>query len=368
MKIGVTCYPTVGGSGILGTRLGVEFAKRGHKTHFITLERPFALEDIDYDFVKVHRVSVVEYPLFKYPPYTVALATEMADVTDREELDLLHVHYSLPHATAAQLAREVTGKPYVTTLHGSDVTILGNDPAYERVNTMSVVASDAITAVSQFMADEAHNGLGIEKEIHVIPNFVDHTKYQPAPCELIEAREEEAITLIHVSNFRPVKRVEDIVYSMCVLTKKVPNARLILVGDGPDRRRVEKLVDKLGLKKNIRMMGFRSDVPEILRCADALVMASETESAPLTILEAMSSGLPIVATEVGGIPEQVEEGVNGFLVPVKRPDAIAEAVLKLNADINLQMKMGENSRKTVLEKYTVDKVLDQYMKVYKSVI
>ena len=368
MKIGVTCYPTVGGSGILGTRLGVEFAKRGHKTHFITLERPFALQDIDYDFVKVHRVSVVEYPLFKYPPYTVALATEMADVTDKEELDLLHVHYSLPHATAAQLAREVTGKPYVTTLHGSDVTILGNDPAYERVNTMSVEASDAITAVSKFMADEAHNSLGIKKEIHVIPNFVDHVKYQPAPCELIESKEDKAITLIHVSNFRPVKRVEDIVYSMCVLTKKVPNARLILVGDGPDRHRVERLIDKLGLKKNIRMMGYRNDIPDILRCADALVMASETESAPLTILEAMSIGLPIIATRVGGIPEQVQDGYNGFLVPVKRPGDIAEAALKLNANFDLQMRMSENSRKTVLEKYTVDKVLDQYMKVYESVL
>ena len=342
----------MGGSGILGTRLGVEFAKRGHRTHFITLETPFALQGIDYDFVKVHRVSVVEYPLFKYPPYTVALATEMSDVTDSAELDLLHVHYSLPHATAAQLAREV----------------MGNDPAYERVNTMSVEASDAITAVSKFMADEAHNNLGIEKKIHVIPNFVDNEKYQPAPCELIEARTEEAITLIHVSNFRPVKRVEDIVYSMCVITKKVPNAKLIIVGDGPDRRRVERLIDKLGLKKNIRMMGFRSDVPDILRCADALIMASETESAPLTILEGMSSGLPIIATDVGGIPEQVEDGVNGFLVPVKRPDEIAEAVLKLNADINLQTKMGENSRKTVLERYTVDRVLDQYMKIYESVI
>jgi L-malate glycosyltransferase len=368
LKIGVTCYPTVGGSGILGTRLGVEFAKRGHRTHFITLERPFALQDIDYDFVKVHRVSVVEYPLFKYPPYTVALATEMADVTDSEELDLLHVHYSLPHSTAAQLARGVTGKPYITTLHGSDVTILGNDPAYERVNTMSVESSDAITAVSNFMAEEARNNLGIGKKIHVIPNFVDHHQYQPAPCELIEARDEEAITLIHVSNFRPVKRVEDLIYAMCVVAKKVPDAKLILVGDGPDRRRVERLVDKMGLKKNVRMMGYRSDVPEILRCADALLMASETESASLTILEAMSSGLPVIATEVGGIPEQVEDGVNGFLVPVKRPDDIAEAVLKLNADVNLQMKMGENSRKTVIEKYTVDRVFDQYLEIYKSVI
>ncbi len=368
MKIGVTCYPTVGGSGILGTRLGVEFAKRGHRTHFITYERPFALQGIDYDFVKVHRVSVVDYPLFKYRPYTVALATEMAEVTEREQLDLLHVHYSLPHATAAQLAREVTGKPYVTTLHGSDVTILGNDPAYEKINTMSVDASDAVTAVSKFMADEAKNRLGVKSKIHVIPNFVDHIKYQPAPCSLIESKGDDAITLIHVSNFRPVKRVEDLVYSMCVLTKEVPTARLILVGDGPDRHMVERLIDKLDLRKNIRMMGYRNDIPEILRCADALVMSSETESAPLTILEAMSIGLPIIASKVGGIPEQVKDGHNGFLVPVKRPGAIAEAAAKLNSDTELQTRMGENSRKMVLEKFTVDKVLDQYMKVYESIV
>lgn len=352
----------------MATRLGIELAKAGHSTHFITYERPFALQGAQSDLVKMHQVHVREYPLFKYPPYTVALATEMAEVTLKEGLDLLHVHYSLPHATAAQLARNVTGKPYVTTLHGSDVTILGEDPSYELINTMSVEASDAITAVSQFMADTARNNLGVKKKIQVIPNFVDHNKYQPAPCELIRAREGKAITLIHVSNFRTVKRIEDIVYSMCVITKEEPKAQLILVGDGPERNRVERLVKKLELTENVLTVGYRDDVPGLMNCADALVMASETESAPLTILEGMSSGLPIIATKVGGIPEQVQDGYNGFLVPYAHPDEIAEAALKLNANPELQMDMGINARKTVLEKYTVDKVLSQYVKVYESVV
>jgi N-acetyl-alpha-D-glucosaminyl L-malate synthase BshA len=368
LKIGITCYPTVGGSGILATRLGVELAKSGHEVHFITYERPYAIQGYDIPNVKVHLVSVVEYPLFKYPPYTIALASEMARVTKRENLDLLHVHYSIPHATAAQLAREITAKPYITTLHGSDVTILGSDPSYEPTNTMSIEHSDAITTVSQYMAQEAKNNLGIEKEIHVIPNFVDHELYQPAPCHLLENPRPRAITLVHVSNFRPVKRIDDLIYSMCIIIKNEPNAQLILVGDGPERHGIERLIDKLDLRKNILVTGYRSDVAAMMNCADALVLCSETENAPLTILEGMSCGLPIIATNVGGIPEQVQDGENGFLVPVKHPEEIAEAALKLNADEKLISRMGENARKTVLERYTKDKVLKQYIDVYRAIL
>ncbi|MBE0634176.1 N-acetyl-alpha-D-glucosaminyl L-malate synthase BshA, partial [Candidatus Bathyarchaeota archaeon] len=313
-------------------------------------------------------VSVVEYPLFKYPPYTIALASEMARVTKRENLDFINVHYSLPHSTAAQLSREITKKPYITTLHGSDVTILGSDPSYEPINTMSIEASDAITTVSKYMAEEAKTSLGIEKEIHVIPNFVDEEIYQPAPCHLLETPRPRAITLVHVSNFRPVKRIEDLIYSMCILTKKEPNAQLILVGDGPDRHNIERLIDKLDLRRNIRVTGYRSDVAAMMNCADALVLCSETENAPLTILEGMSCGLPIIATNVGGIPEQVQDGVNGLLVPLKHPEEIAEAALKLNSDEKLLARMGENARKTVLEKYTKEIVLKQYLEVYNSVL
>jgi L-malate glycosyltransferase len=368
LKIGISCYPTVGGSGILATRLGVELAKTGHEIHFITYERPYAIQGYDIPNLKVHLVSVVEYPLFKYPPYTVALASEMARISKREDLDLLHIHYSLPHSTAAQLAREMTGKPYVTTLHGSDVTILGSDPSYEPTNTMSIEASDAITTVSKYMAREVKTNLNIDKKIHVIPNFVDHEAYQPAPCQILENPRPRTITLVHVSNFRPVKRIEDLIYGMCMITKKEPNAQLILVGDGPERHRIEILIDRLDLRKNILVTGYRSDVAEMINCADALVLCSETENAPLTILEGMSCGLPIIATNVGGIPEQVQDGENGFLVPVKNPEEIAEAALRLNADENLLARMGANARKTVMERYTKDIVLKQYVDVYEDII
>jgi len=366
MRIGITCYPTVGGSGILATRLGVEYARRGHEAHFITYERPVAIQGVDPENVHVHLVSVLEYPLFKYPPYTIALGSEMSRVTRKHGLDLLHVHYSIPHATAAYLSKGLTGKPYVVTLHGSDVTILGGDPSYEPVNTFSVEQADAVTAVSRFMADEAKQGLGISKEIRVIPNFVDTDAYHPAPCELMEQPERD-IVVAHVSNFRAVKRVEDAIYAMCMVTKRAPHAKLMLIGDGPERHGIERLIDKMDLRRNVTLTGYRSDVPQLLRCADTLVLPSETESAPLTILEAMSTGLPVIATRVGGVPEIVEDGRTGFLVPLKHPEDIAEKVLDLNADRGKLRRMGAAAREAVLERYSTEKVVQQYLDVYKQV-
>jgi N-acetyl-alpha-D-glucosaminyl L-malate synthase BshA len=366
LRIGITCYPTVGGSGILATRLGVEYARRGHQAHFITYERPVAIQGVDPENVYVHLVSVLEYPLFKYPPYTIALGSEMSRVTKKHGLDLLHVHYSIPHATAAYLSRGLTGKPYVVTLHGSDVTIMGSDPSYEPVNTFSVEQADAVTAVSQFMADEAKNSLGIGKEIRVIPNFVDTEVYHPAPCEIMEQPERD-IVVAHVSNFRAVKRVEDAVYAMCMVTKRAPDAKLMLIGDGPERHRIERLIDQMDLRRNITLTGYRSDVPELLRCADTLVLPSETESAPLTILEAMSTGLPVIATRVGGVPEIIEDGRTGFLVPLKHPEDIAEKILELHGDRDKLRRMGAAARQAILERYSTEKVVQQYLDVYEQV-
>lgn len=367
MKIGVTCYPTVGGSGILATRLGVEFAKRGHEVHFITYERPVAIQGGDPENVHVHLVSVLEYPLFKYPPYTIALASEMFRVSERQGLDVLHVHYSIPHSTAAHLAREMTGVPYVVTLHGSDVTILGSDPSYLPVNTHTIEEADAVTAVSQFMSDEAYSRLGLKKEIRVIPNFVDSDAFAPTPCDEKDLDNGKDVVITHISNFRPVKRVHDLVYAMKMVLRKAPGARLMLVGDGPDRISVERLVKRLGLEEHVMLTGFRSDVANLLNCSDVVVLCSETESAPLTLLEGMSSGLPVIATRVGGIPEIVDDGVNGFLVQSKNPEAIAERVLELNADPELRRRIGEAARARVLERYTAEKVVGQYMEVYESV-
>ncbi len=366
MRIGITCYPGVGGSGILATRLGVEFAKRGHDVHFITYERPFAVQGIDQENVHIHLVNVLEYPLFKYPPYTVALGSEMARVSKQEKLDVLNVHYAIPHATAAYLAREITGVPYVVTLHGSDVTILGSDPSYHIVNNHSVEKADAVTAVSEFMQREAYERLGIEREVKVIPNFVDAQAFSPAQCDVVKADCDECGGIIHVSNFRPVKRVSDLVYAMAIVTKEEPNAKLTLVGDGPDRHGVEQLIDRLKLHRNVTLTGFRSDIPNLMRCADIGILCSETESAPLTLLEGMSTGLPMISTKVGGVLEIIQDGKNGLLVPPKHPEELAEAILRLYKDQKLRRTLGDKARKTILEKYTAEKVVNQYLETFES--
>ena len=367
MKIGITCYPTVGGSGILATRLGVELAKRGHEAHFITYERPVAIQHLDPENVFVHLVSVLDYPLFKYPPYTIALGSEMFRVSEQQHLDVLHVHYSIPHSTAALLAREMSNVPYVVTLHGSDVTILGSDTSYLPVNTHSIEAADTVTAVSEFMANEAYERLGIQQKIHVIPNFVDAEVYSPAPCDAIERNNDRDIVVAHISNFRPVKRVHDLVYAMAIVKKEAPGVQLMLVGDGPDRHSVERLIKHLDLKEQVFLTGFRSDVANLLRCSDVIALVSQTESAPLTLLEGMSSGLPVVATSVGGIPEIVDEGVNGFLVQPKCPEEIAEKILELNLNKGLRRRLGKAARRTVLKRYTAEKVVSQYLSLYEKI-
>ena len=368
MKIGVTCYPTVGGSGILATRLGLELADRGHEVHFITYERPSAIQGVDHRNVRVHLVNVVDYPLFKYPPYTVALGSAMVKYSREHALDVLHVHYSLPHATAALLASEITGIPYVVTLHGSDVTILGSDPSYLPVNSYAVQRADAVTAVSDFIRREAYARLCITRDVRVIPNFVDPEVYSPAQCNMMERNGDRDVVIIHISNFRPVKRIQDLVYAMTMVVKRAQNARLVLVGDGPERYDVERLIDHLGLSRNVLVTGFRSDVADLLRCSDIFVLCSQSESAPLALLEGMSSGLPVVATSVGGIPEIVRDGFNGFLVPPKHPEALAAKIIELNEDKQLRRRLGEAARSTILERYTAENVVQRYEEVLERVI
>lgn len=368
MKIGITCYPGVGGSGILATRLGLELAKRGNEIHFITYERPFGIQGLDTENVHIHLVSVLEYPLFKYPPYTVALASEMVRTCQQEKLDVINVHYSIPHATSAYLNREITGVPYVVTLHGSDVTIVGSDPSYHPVNNYSIEKADAVTAVSNFMQREAYERLGIEREVKVIPNFVDSNLFYPAECDVLEKRIDGEVIIIHVSNFRPVKHVPDLIYAMRMIVKEEPKTKLLLVGDGPERGPVEKLVNQFGLDNHVTLTGFRSDIPNLMRCSDIGVLSSETESAPLTLLEGMSTGLPMVATNVGGIPEIITDGQDGFIVPPKHPEVIAEAILPLVRDSNLRSKIGAKAREKVLKYYTSDKVVNSYLKIFKSII
>ena len=364
MRIGISCYPTVGGSGILATRLGLELAKRGNEVHFITYERPVLIQGMDQENVFVHHVSVMEYPLFKYPPYTVALGSEMIRVSQRHDLDLIHVHYAVPHATAALLSRMVTGVPYVVTLHGSDVNIIGNDPSYRPVNAHSIESADAVTAVSKYLAEDAHERLCIKKEISVIPNFVDHETYNAISNH--SKNKNRMFVVIHVSNFRPVKRVLDIVEAMGLILKKDKDVQLLLVGDGPERHAAEVMVAEKSLNGHVRFTGFRRDIPSLLKCSNALVLSSESESAPLTLLEGMSSGLPVIATRVGGIPEIVSDGENGLLVSPKSPEEIAEKIITLKGDTQLRNRLGLAARETVLERYTADKVVSMYEQVYRK--
>jgi N-acetyl-alpha-D-glucosaminyl L-malate synthase BshA len=236
------------------------------------------------------------------------------------------------------------------------------------VNTHSIEGADTVTAVSNFMAKEAYERLGIQQEIHVIPNFVDSDAYSPAPCDAIERDNDRDVVVAHISNFRPVKRVHDLVYAMAMVKKEAPGVKLMLVGDGPDRHSVERLIKRLDLKEQAFLTGFRSDVANLLRCSDVVALVSQTESAPLTLLEGMSSGLPVVATSVGGIPEIVEDGVNGFLVEAKCPEEIAEKILELNSDGDLRRRLGEAARATVLERYTAEKVVGQYLDIYDKVL
>lgn len=368
MKIGIVCYPTVGGSGILATRLGVELSGRGHEVHFITYEMPVAIQGMDHENVSIHLVYVTEYPLFKYLPYTISLGSMIFRISEQYSLDLVHVHYAIPHSTAAMLARMMTGVPYVVTLHGSDVTILGSDPSFLPVNTFSIENADGITAVAGYLAEEARDRLGIKQDISVVPNFVDSDAFSPASSDAVERREDRGAVIIHVSNFRPVKRVQDLVVAMEAVVREAEDTQLILMGDGPEKQKVELLVDKLGLRRNVLLTGYRRDVLDFLRCSDVLVLCSEIESAPLTLLEGMSSGLPVIATEVGGIPEIVANGGNGFLVPPKSPGALAEKILELASDRELRLRMGEEARRTVLERFTAEKVVPKYEEIYKSVV
>lgn len=366
MRIGITCYPGVGGSGLLATRLGVELAKRNHEIRFITYEVPFELQEGHHENVKVDLVDVLDYPLFRYPPYTVALASRMAHVVQKHQLDLLHVHYAIPHAVSAYIAHQMTGIPYIVTLHGSDVHTLGADPAYQPGTRFAVEAAHAVTCVTRHICQTAEQTLGIRCSIEPITNFTDTELFKPDACEFQLGTEKRQ--LIHVSNFRPVKRVSDLVTAFAQIVDEVPDVELLLIGDGPTRPDVDRLIRKFEMNDRIKCPGFKRDVYQYLRCAYAFALSSELEGAPLSLLEAMSCGLPVVATAVGGIPEIVQDGTNGLLVPLGDIDALADKLFAILSDPTLASRLGAQARQTILEQHTIDKVLPQYEAVYESVL
>jgi N-acetyl-alpha-D-glucosaminyl L-malate synthase BshA len=365
MKIGITCYPTYGGSGIVATELGLELANRGHEVHFITYANPIRL-DPNIPRIHYHEVEVSNYPLFQYPPYCLALASRMADVADSYKLDLLHVHYAIPHSIAAMLAKQMLATrrslPFITTLHGTDITLVGVDPSYFAITKFSIEQSDGITAISNDLRNDTVKTFGIENEIRVIHNFVNCETYAPAPDE----RSVEPL-MIHLSNFRPVKRVLDCVRILAEVRKSV-DARLLMVGDGPERGPAEQLSRQLGVREYIQFVGKQNHVECLIRKAHVLLMPSEMESFGLAALEAMACGVVPIGTNVGGVPELITDGENGCLEAVGDIPRLAARAAQLLTDSGLHSRMAEAARKTAVERFSTESLIPQYEQYYDNVL
>jgi N-acetyl-alpha-D-glucosaminyl L-malate synthase BshA len=377
MRIGITCYPTYGGSGVVATELGIELAAMGHEVHFISYSQPFRLSGRDQG-IFYHEVPVSSYPLFEFPPYDLALASRMAEVAEFNGLDLLHVHYAIPHSVSALLARQMLAArgrrlPFVTTLHGTDITLVGLDRSYLPITRYAIQESDGVTSISSYLKDKTIQNFDVTRGIEVVPNFVNCDVYTPINNEAARAEArgrlaapDEAI-LMHLSNFRPVKRVVDVVKVFAQVVREIP-AQLVLVGDGPERSAAEWLARDLHIHEKVHFLGKQERVNELLPLADLLLMPSELESFGLAALEAMACKVPSIATRVGGVPELVDDGVTGLLYAVGDTDAMAQGALSLLGDRARLEAMREAGRKTAQTRFCSTLVVPQYVRYYESVI
>jgi N-acetyl-alpha-D-glucosaminyl L-malate synthase BshA len=376
MKVGITCYPTYGGSGVVATELGIELAARGHQVHFITYSQPFRLGGRERDIL-YHEVPVSNYPLFEFAPYSLALSTRMAEVATYYDLDLLHVHYAIPHAISALLARQMCARqarhlPFITTLHGTDVTLVGMDRSYLPITRFGIEESDGVTAISRYLRDKTLTDFSIKRPIEAIPNFVNCDVYMPmGPAVRADKRRAWAPDgeklLIHLSNFRPVKRVKDCVQIFARVAQEIP-AHLLLVGDGPDRSQAEMLAFSLGIRERVHFVGKQDSVTELLPLADLMLMPSELESFGLAALEAMACRVPAIATRVGGVPELIEDGVSGCLLPVGDVEAMAECAIALLKDPARLESMGTAARQTAQDHFCASRIIPLYEKYYDQVL
>ena len=372
MKIGITCYPTYGGSGAVATELGIQLAEQGHEVHFISYAPPFRLGAF-HERLYFHEVEPAEYPLFEYPPYSLALAVAIHDVATRHDLDLVHAHYAVPHATSAWIAQEMSGDrglPFVTTLHGTDITLVGLQPSYKTITQFSIERSSGVTAVSNFLKAETVRDFGIaEDRIRVIPNFIDPAVYTPdkKPCHRSSLAPGGEKILMHVSNFRPVKRVVDTVEILARVRREVP-ARLVMVGDGPDRSRAGARAEELGVDEDVVFLGKHASVEELLSCADVFLLPSESESFGLAALEALASGAPVVATRIGGIPEVVDDGESGRLLQVGDVDGMAAATVEILQNEDMHQRMSRAGRESSISRYSSSSVVPMYEAYYREVI
>jgi L-malate glycosyltransferase len=371
MKIGITCYPTYGGSGVVATELGIELAARGHEIHFISYAMPIRLSATN-ERIYFHEVEVTTYPLFDHPPYTLALATKMIEVAEEASLDLLHVHYAIPHSVSALLARMMAAPrklPFITTLHGTDITLVGNDRSYLPITRFSIEQSDGVTAISNYLRDRTVQEFEIKRPIEVVPNFVNCDLYKRGDDEKSRAQWApggEPI-LMHLSNFRPVKRTTDVVEIFALVRKKMP-AKLVMMGDGPDRGAAEYIVRKNCLTKDVYFLGKQDRVQEKLGLADLFLLPSDLESFGLAALEAMACEVPVIASDVGGLPEVVTHGVDGYLIPPRDVEAGAKYALEILSLPDRGREMGQRARVNARRRYCSNDVIPQYEAYYEKVL
>jgi len=378
MKIGITCYPTYGGSGVVATELGLELATRGHDIHFISYAQPIRLTGPAPN-IHYHEVEVSRYPLFDYPPYDLALATRMAEVSELYELDLLHVHYAIPHSVSALLARQMLAAgpkgqklPFVTTLHGTDITLVGQDRSYLPITRFSIEQSDGVTAISEYLRERTVREFGIVNPIEVIYNFVNCDIYCRAKEEEFAQRRAEYAPdgeriLVHISNFRPVKRLTDVIEIFDRVRKQLP-AKLLLLGDGPDRSPAEWLAVQKGIHGDVIFLGKREQVYETLAISDVLLLPSELESFGLVALEAMASEVVPIATNVGGVPEVIEHGKSGFLASVGDVDTMARYAVEILSDEPRLRRMGRDCRIAARARFCTNKIIPEYENFYRRVL
>jgi N-acetyl-alpha-D-glucosaminyl L-malate synthase BshA len=368
MKIGIVCYPTYGGSGVVATELGKALAARGHQIHFISYAMPMRLDGF-LGNVFYHEVEVARYPLFEFPLYTPALASKIVEVSRYEKLDILHAHYAIPHAVSAFLAKQILhgDLTIITTLHGTDITLVGLEPGFLPVMKFSIEQSDGVTAVSRFLREKTTTNYGIDKEITVIPNFVETSKYRRIQRDDVRksfAPQGEKI-LVHVSNFRMVKRVTDVVRIFAEVRKKVPS-KLLLIGDGPDRSMCEVLVRELNMQEDVTFLGKQIELVPLLSCSDLMLMPSQSESFGLSALEAMACEVPVISSSVGGLPELQVHGETGYIAEIGDIDRMSRYAIDLLTNDGKRAMFGAACRRRAVEHFDVEKIVDQYEDYYRQ--
>jgi N-acetyl-alpha-D-glucosaminyl L-malate synthase BshA len=373
MKIGITCYPTYGGSGVVATELGKNLAERDHEIHFISSSLPFRLSHVAGN-IFFHEVNVQSYPLFESPPYTLSLTSKMVDIAKHAGLDVLHVHYAIPHATSAVMARQILAGqgislPVVTTLHGTDITLIGQDPSFAPVVTWSINESDGVTAVSNYLRQETYDHFAVSNGIEVIPNFIDTDRFHRQDKEHFK----QALcpngekVIVHVSNFRPVKNTKQVVDIFQQVQREYSDVKLLLVGDGPERVPTERKARELGVFNDVRFLGKQDPIEEILSIADIFLMPSDSETFGLAALEAMACRVPTVVSDVGGLPELVNGGETGYLCPVGDTDAFSDRILALLNDEELHDRMAQAARDRAVDTFDIDRVVPMYERYYEEV-